>query len=973
MKNQVTKFFFCRFSGAFLMLLISNAASFAAIISWKGANGAVGINWNRASNWSTGSVPTSSDDVFIGNVSITQQPTILSGTTGTCKSITIGGAYASIVTVNGNLTIANDVTITANGTLNHLTPNTMSVTNFTILAGATYTQTGTASLTCSGNFTGSGTCNYSSASSVSLSSFYPVISGTNLMFGNLTLPWLGITTVTAPLTINNSLTFLGSFSVLDLGTFPLVGSINLVTGTGTLKTQNTSATAIPDGLSFAGPVYYNGTGSQTISNGSYTNLDATGGNRTLDASGTISISGTFTPGAGTYTVTGSTVVFNGTTAQTIPAFSFHNLKIANSAGALLAGAVRVKNSLGFGSVNNSVLTTNGLLTLSSDSYTTANLLDITNGGLNVGNNISGLTTVERYIPGKRAYRFLTAPLTSTTSIKANWMENVVNASATSPNKDTFPGYGTQITGIGGSVNGFDPTATNNPSLFTFSASSQAWVPAANTNSVFTTGAAYRILVRGDRNVNLKDNGAISSPTTLRAKGSLITGDVKFVKIGGTGGMPLLSGINGGYSFISNPYASVIDYDTLVKTDLDSSIYVFDPSISGSYGRGGYVAYNTFQRRNSNSNSQIGNFIQSGQAFFVRTRGLNPSLTFKERNKATTIRSVFRTTNDIPNIHVQLLLTEQVTNGGSADGIAAYFSDDYNNSIGGEDSYKFANQDENIAILRDGETLSLEGRKPVVGADSIPIQMWQLTRSDYSLKIVLENFSENILVYLEDKYLAIKVPVRNGETIVPFGINSNTSSNASNRFKIVFETLATLPVKLSSIKAYVKNKGVQVDWTTESEEGTGYYEVERSTNGQQYLVIGFAKAKNSGISAAYNFFDNSPNAGDNFYRIKATEKSGDIKMSDVVKVHVAQTKKTISITNNPVSGSSINLLFNNLTPGQYNVVLITSTGEKVLSTKLAYAGGVVNQTIDLRSHLSTGVYQLQIANGTLNKTLPVLIK
>jgi autotransporter-associated beta strand protein len=62
----------------------------------------------------------------------------------------------------------------------------------------------------------------------------------------------------------------------------------------------------------------------------YGNLNISGGNRTLSSSGTIGICGTYTPGAGTITITGSTVNFNGTAAQTVPAAAFNNLTISNA-------------------------------------------------------------------------------------------------------------------------------------------------------------------------------------------------------------------------------------------------------------------------------------------------------------------------------------------------------------------------------------------------------------------------------------------------------------------------------------------------------------------------------------------------------------------------------------------------------------------------------------------------------------------
>lgn len=69
--------------------------------------------------------------------------------------------------------------------------------------------------------------------------------------------------------------------------------------------------------------------SQNIPVADYGNLNLSGGARVLANSGTIGICGTFTPGAGAYTITGSTLDFNGTGAQTINAFNYNNLSISN--------------------------------------------------------------------------------------------------------------------------------------------------------------------------------------------------------------------------------------------------------------------------------------------------------------------------------------------------------------------------------------------------------------------------------------------------------------------------------------------------------------------------------------------------------------------------------------------------------------------------------------------------------------------
>lgn len=153
------------------------------------------------------------------------------------------------------------------------------------------------------------------------------------------------------ITVNGNLT-INSGRILNMGTNVLSGTVTSTSGTGTLRTQNTTATPVPTGKTWTFTLEYNSVNAQTVVNGFYTRLNGTGGNRTLQNAGTISISEVFTVGAGTYTVTGSTVDFNGAT-QNIPAFTFNNLTISGSDDKTATGTINV----------NGVLTINASLVL----------------------------------------------------------------------------------------------------------------------------------------------------------------------------------------------------------------------------------------------------------------------------------------------------------------------------------------------------------------------------------------------------------------------------------------------------------------------------------------------------------------------------------------------------------------------------------------------------------------------------------
>jgi autotransporter-associated beta strand protein len=126
--------------------------------------------------------------------------------------------------------------------------------------------------------------------------------------------------LTSAVTVTN-ITFAGTgsfFTVGAAGSITATGNVTYTSGTGTWNCASTftmSSSSV-----------------QTIPPFNYGNLNATGGNRTLPSSGTVGICGTFTRGAGAYTVTGSTVNFNGTGAQTIAVGTYNNLTISNARG-----------------------------------------------------------------------------------------------------------------------------------------------------------------------------------------------------------------------------------------------------------------------------------------------------------------------------------------------------------------------------------------------------------------------------------------------------------------------------------------------------------------------------------------------------------------------------------------------------------------------------------------------------------------
>lgn len=600
------------------------------------------------------------------------------------------------------------------------------------------------------------------------------------------------------------------------------------------------------------------------------------------------------------------------------------------------------------------------ITISSTSATNTSMITAVGSAASVTYGTGGAFVIERYIPAKRSFRFISPSVTTITSIKNNWMEGVVNPDRWN-NINPNPGYGTHITGPRTAADSLDVTQTYNPSLFTFDNNLQSWNAVANSAGTLTAGSAYRFMIRGSRSVDLNNNDATPSNTIIRATGKITIGNYSSTN---------LSTRVGGYSFIGNPYACPVDWMSLTKSGLSNSYYVWDETLNN---RGGYVAYNGNSQTNSNSISKVDQNIQSGQAFFVQNTSTSPSILFKETSKSYTNTSVFREASVMTKLAVQLLLNLDGGSNSAADGFTEVFSDNFIRSAGDQNSFKFTNLDENIGINRNGTILSIEGRPDIISADTIPIKMWQLRQKDYFFKIDASNFATSLNAKLKDNYLNRETPIDlASSTVIPFSVSEDSASFAPQRFSIVFKAYSTLPVVLSNVKAYQKSKDIAVEWNTATEINIEQYEVEKSINGKDFskLFAIAARSDNAG-NHSYQCLDENANGGDNFYRIKTVEKNGTIKYSEIVRVNIPDTKSGITIYPNPAQGNEISLQLSGIPEGEYSLIIYNSLGQSLYKSTIKHKGRFALKNIDFTRKIAPGKYTLQLSNDK-NKFVEALL-
>ena len=717
---------------------------------------------------------------------------------------------------------------------------------------------------------------------------------------------------------------------------------------------------LTNGVGIANNLVINTNATVTISTGTLRIKSAITNNGTLDVSnGILELNGT----SGVQTIAGSMFVGH----------YLKDLKISNTNGISLSGTndtLKLTGLLSF-SVSNAVFATNNNLTLKSSATATAGVGDLTNAGVNSGNNITGNVTVERYIPNHpKAWQFMAVPTTGQT-INNAWQE----ANSTLANS-THPGYGTIITSnVSGAVGwGFDVyTPTGGPSMKTYNPSTQNWDGVASTALQIANKKGYMFFVRGDRSITTST--APATATILRTTGKLYTF--------GADAPPVTTVLAGKAESIGNPYASAIDFRLITKPAapaVSDLFYVWDPLLTNNAnGLGGYQTisasngWKPIPGGTANYDATVVSpYIQSGQAFLVSaTSGAGGSVSFTEQCKVNTNKMIFRQANNLSGrqfLHLNLFNAANIL----ADGNVVAFDDNFDNDINTDDAIKIANTSENIGIKRNGTTFALEARKPVVAEDTIFYTFNTMKLQNYRLQFTPENMSTpGLTAVLADRFLSTTTPISLTDTSsVNFQITTNAGSYAQDRFYVIFKTSAVvLPVTITRISATRNNnKTVKVDWNVESETSMRNYEVEHSADGRSFTKLDEAQPKaNNGGTAVYSRIDENPLPEDNFYRIKAISNSGLVQYSSIVKVARLKTQPGIEVYPNPVTDKKINIQFSSQPKGTYQVELINAAGQSVYKNTIELSGSNSTQSIQPDKTIAAGNYKLKITaeDGTAN--------
>jgi hypothetical protein len=186
-----------------------------------------------------------------------------------------------------------------------------------------------------------------------------------------------------------------------------------------------------------------------------------------------------------------------------------------------------------------------------------------------------------------------------------------------------------------------------------------------------------------------------------------------------------------------------------------------------------------------------------------------------------------------------------------------------------------------------------------------------------------------------------------------GSSWSSFSASGNSFTV---GTAALPISITKFEASATDgRRTRLNWDVVQEKNINRYEVERSNDGGvsfNVVVASIKAAENGRASMQYQSYDNSPMEGDNFYRLRILERSGEHSYSITRKVHFNGSKGDIVVYPTPTRDGIVYIKL----PEERDGTLFQVFNASGQIIPVAVEGSNTNRTINLRN-LAAGIYTL----------------
>ncbi|WP_192823136.1 T9SS type A sorting domain-containing protein [Rufibacter sp. LB8] len=175
----------------------------------------------------------------------------------------------------------------------------------------------------------------------------------------------------------------------------------------------------------------------------------------------------------------------------------------------------------------------------------------------------------------------------------------------------------------------------------------------------------------------------------------------------------------------------------------------------------------------------------------------------------------------------------------------------------------------------------------------------------------------------------------------------------------------LPVTMISFTGKLQTNGVLLNWKTASEKDNDFFEVERSTDGKNFQMIG--KVKGNGtttIEMDYSFLDAASVNGTVYYRLRQVDFDGKFEYTKIISVKSKAVAIQVEAKVYPNPATDVLNLTITGTTGKATVQIYGADGKLASTQEVEISTG---QVLDI-STLPVGMYILKVKGEQFEKTL-----
>lgn len=178
--------------------------------------------------------------------------------------------------------------------------------------------------------------------------------------------------------------------------------------------------------------------------------------------------------------------------------------------------------------------------------------------------------------------------------------------------------------------------------------------------------------------------------------------------------------------------------------------------------------------------------------------------------------------------------------------------------------------------------------------------------------------------------------------------------------------AITPVKMTSFTVRKENSDAVLRWTTSSEVKNDHFDIERSTDGLNFVKVGVVTGSGTtSLTKSYSYPDAlfSISSRIIYYRLRIVDIDGESTFSQIVALRLdgSITMSNLSVFPNPFT-NHIKLQMVSVKEETGNIRIISSIGQEVINRKVVLlAGGNVVVVKDLEG-IAPGLYMIEIRIG-----------